>query len=78
MGGWFQRIFDKRQEETLSATVSSRRVECAWVVTFRTDCGGELELSVSEQQYRDLKEGTHVQLTRKGNVLLSFERKEET
>lgn len=73
MGGWFQRLFDKKyKEETLFATVLSRRVECTWVVTFRTECGEELELNVSEDQYRDLREGLTVQLTRKGNNLLSF------
>lgn len=55
----------------------SRRVDCSWVITFRTDYGEELELNVSEQHYRDLKEGTHVKLTRKGNILLSFERTEK-
>ena len=73
MGGWFQRLFDKKfKEETRFATVLSRRVECTWVVTFRTECGEELELNVSEDQYRDLREGLTVQLTRKGNTLLSF------
>lgn len=73
MGGWFQRLFEKKyKEETLFATVLSRRVECTWVVTFRTECGEELELNVSEDQYRDLREGLTVQLTRKGNNLLSF------
>ena len=73
MGGWFQRLFDKKcKEETRFATVLSRRVECTWVVTFRTECGEELELNVSEDQYRDLREGLSVQLTRKGNNLLSF------
>lgn len=73
MGGWFQRLFDRKyKEETLFATVLSRRVECTWVVTFRTDCGEELELNVSEDQYRDLREGLTVQLTWKGNNLLSF------
>ena len=73
MGGWFQRLFDRKyKEETLLATVISRRMECTWVVTFRTECGEELELNVSEDQYRDLREGLTVQLTRKGNNLLSF------
>ena len=73
MGGWFQRLFDRKyKEETRFATVLSRRVECTWVVTFRTECGEELELNVSEDQYRDLREGLTVQLTRKGNNLLSF------
>ncbi len=72
MGSWFQRLFDKRQEETFCATVLSRRVECGYVADFRTDCGQELTLNVSEDQYRDLKEGLRVQLTRKGNILLNF------
>lgn len=72
MGSWFQRLFDKRQEETFSATVLSRRMECSYVVVFRTDCGEELTLNVSENQYRDLKEGLRLELTRKGNVLLNF------
>jgi hypothetical protein len=72
LGSWFQQLFDKRQEITLNATVLSRRVECARVVVFRSDCGEELELNVSEDQYRDLKEGLQIQLTKKGNVLLSF------
>ena len=72
MGSWFQRLFDKRQEETFPATVLSRRTECSRVVVFRTDCGEELVLNVSEDQYRDLREGLRVQLTRKGNILLSY------
>ena len=72
MGSWFQRLFDKRQEETYDATVLSRRTECSRVVVFRTDCGQELTLNVSEDQYRDLKEGLAVRLTRKGNILLSY------
>ena len=76
MGSWFQRLFDKQQVQTLSGTVLSRRYECGWVVTFRTDCGEELALNVSEEQYRDLKEGMALQLTRKGNILLSFTPKE--
>lgn len=76
MGSWFQRLFDKQQEETLSATVLSRRCECGWVAVFRTDCGKELILNVSEEQYRDLKEGLRVQLTRKGNILIGFTPKE--
>ena len=73
MGGWFQRLYDRKyKEETLFATVLSRRVECTWVVTFRTECGEELELNVSEDQYRDLREGLSVHLTLKGNNLLSF------
>ena len=47
-------------------------MECSWIAVFRTDCGEELTLNVSEDQYRDLKEGLRVRLTRKGNVLLSF------
>ena len=76
MGSWFQRLFDKRQEETLSATVLTRRVECTWLAVFQTDCGQELTLNVSESQYRDLKEGLRVQLTRKGNVLIGITSKE--
>ena len=76
MGSWFQRLFDKRQEITLNATVLSRRVECTRVVVFRSDCGEELELNVSENQYRDLREGLAVTLTKKGNVLISFTPKE--
>ena len=76
MGSWFQQLFDKRQEITLNATVLSRRVECSHVVVFRSDCGEELELNVSEDQYRDLREGLAVTLTKKGNVLISFTPKE--
>ena len=76
MGSWFQRLFDKRQEETFCATVLSRRVECSWLVVFQTEYGEELTLNVSESQYRDLKEGLQVQLTKKGNILLSFTVKE--
>lgn len=76
MGSWFQRLFDKRQEVTLNATVLSRRVECTRVAVFRSDCGEELELNVSEDQYRDLREGLAVTLTKKGNVLISFTPKE--
>ena len=54
----------------------SRRVECSHVVVFRSDCGEELELNVSEDQYRDLREGLAVTLTKKGNVLISFTPKE--
>jgi hypothetical protein len=76
LGSWFQRLFDKQQTQTLSGIVLSRRYECGWVVTFRTDCGAELSLNVSEDQYRDLREGLSVQLTKKANVLISFNPKE--
>ena len=54
----------------------SRRVECTRVAVFRSDCGEELELNVSEDQYRDLREGLAVTLTKKGNVLITFTPKE--
>ena len=78
MGSWFQKWIDKKfpSEQTAAATVVSRRTECSYVVTFRLNCGSELELNVSEAQYRDLKEGTACSLTYKGNTLLHFEVKE--
>ena len=54
----------------------SRRVACSRVVAFRTECGDILELNVSEDQYRDLKEGLVCGLTWKGSNLLSFTEKE--
>lgn len=78
MGSWFQKWIDKKfpSEQTAAATVVSRRTECSYVVTFRLNCSSELELNVSEAQYRDLKEGTACSLTYKGNTLLRFEIKE--
>ena len=78
MGSWFQKWIDKKfpSEQTAIATVASRRTESSYVVTFRLNCGSELELNVSEEQYRDLKEGSVCSLTYKGNTLLRFERRE--
>ena len=42
------------------------------MVVFRTECAEEITLNVTEEHYRDLKEGLRVQLTRKGSILLSF------
>lgn len=76
MGSWFQKFWEKRlaKEKSGSGTVLSRRLECTWVVVFRLDSGKELELNVSEDQYRDLREGTRVELTLKGNDLISFQK----
>lgn len=78
MGSWFQKWIDKKFpcRQTASATVLSRRIECSFVAAFRLDSGEELDLNVSEEQYRDLKEGSICNLTYKGNTLLDFEVKE--
>ena len=78
MGSWFQKWIDRKfpGEQTITATVAARRVACSPVVIFRRDCGEALELNVSEEHYRDLKEGTVCRLTYKGNTLLHFEIKE--
>ena len=63
-------------EQTGTATVLSRRVECTWVVAFRLASGEELELNVSQDRYRDLREGTCWGLRWKGTELLDATEKE--
>ena len=78
-----KKLNENQAEETACGTVLSRRVDTcysleksdsswAYLVTFRLENGEEAELSTSEEDYGKLKEGTRVQLTRKGDQLLSF------
>lgn len=73
------------------ASIVSRRVEVGKVasfsygggaswnyfVTFRLNGGDEIELSVGEQEYRELKEGLSGQLCWQGTDFRSFETREE-
>ena len=70
-------------EETVGATVLSRRVDTCYnleksdsswgyFVTFRLENGTETELKVSEADYGKLKEGKTVTITYKGDELVSF------
>lgn len=70
-------------EETGRAMVISRRVDTCYslektdsswgyFVTFRMENDAELELKVSEEEYKQCKEGTSLFITWQGEHLLSF------
>ena len=77
MGSWFQKWVDKKlfREETASATVLGRWMDQSRVAAFRLESGKVLELNVSEEAYRDLRQGRTLQIYWKGNDLLRFEEK---
>ena len=70
-------------EQTGRATILSRRVDTcyqlaksdsswAYLVTFRLENGEEVQLNVSESDYKKMKEGTSLSITWKGDALTSF------
>lgn len=78
-----KKLKEEIPEETTRATVLSRRVDTcysleksdsswAYLVTFRLEDGTETELKTSEADYKKLKEGTSLSITRQGAALTSF------
>lgn len=70
-------------EQTSRATILSRRVDTcyrlaksdsswAYLVTFRLENGEEVQLNVSESDYKKMKDGTSLSITWKGDTLTSF------
>ena len=71
-------------EQTANATVLSRKVDTcysltksdsswAYLVRFRLESGEELELKVTEADYKKLKEGTSLSITWRGDTLTSLQ-----
>ena len=78
-----KKLKEEPTEQTVSATVVSRRVDTCYslektdsswgyYVTFRLENGEETELKTTAEDYPKLKEGTSLSITRKGDVLVSF------
>ena len=70
-------------EQTASATVLSRKVDTcyslsksdsswAYLVTFRLESGEEIQLHVTETDFKKLKEDTSLSITWQGENLISF------
>lgn len=78
-----KKLSQEEPEQTTSATVLSRRVDTcysltksdsswAYLVKFRLESGEEIELKATEEDYKKLKEGTALTLTRRGDTLVFF------
>lgn len=78
-----KKLQEELPEQTANAQVLSRRVDTcyslektdsswAYLVTFHMESGEEAELKVSENDYRQLKEGTRLSITWQGENLTSF------
>ena len=78
-----KKLKEEHPEQTASATVLSRKVDTcyaltksdsswAYVVTFRLESGEELQLNVTEADFKKLKEGTALSITWQGENLTSF------
>ena len=79
-----KKLKEQPPEQTARATVLSKKVDTcynleksdsswAYLVGFRLENGEELELRVSECDYKALKEDTQLQITWKGDCLVSFQ-----
>ena len=78
-----KKLKEKHPEQTASATVLSRKVDTcysltksdsswAYLVTFRLETEEELQLNVTEADFKKLKEGTTLSITWQGDALTSF------
>ena len=78
-----KKLKEEHPEQTASATVVSRKVDTcysltksdsswAYLVTFRLESGEEIQLNVSETEFKKLKEGTSLSIAWQGDKLLSF------
>ena len=78
-----KKLKEEHPEQTASATVVSRKVDTcysltksdsswAYLVTFQLESGEEIQLNVSETEFKKLKEGTSLSITWQGNKLVSF------
>ena len=78
-----KKLKEEHPEQTASATVLSRKVDTnysltksdsswAYLVTFRLDNGEEIQLHVTETDFKKLKEGTSLSVTWQGENLTSF------
>ena len=78
-----KKLKEEHPEQTASATVVSRKVDTcysltrsdsswAYLVTFRMESGEEIQLNVTEQDFKKLKEGINLTITWQGETLSSF------
>jgi hypothetical protein len=78
-----KKLNEEHPEQTASATVLSRKVDTcysltksdsswAYLVTFRLENGEEIQLNVTEIDFKKLKEGTSLSITWQGDKLISF------
>ena len=78
-----KKLKEEHPEQTASATVLSRKVDTcysltksdsswAYLVTFRLETEEELQLNVTEADFKKLKEGTSLSITWQGDTLTSF------
>ena len=78
-----KKLKEEHPEKTASATVLSRKVDTcyalaksdsswAYLVTFQLQSGEELQLNVTESDFKKLKEGTSLSITWQGDTLTSF------
>ena len=78
-----KKLKEEHPEMTASATVLSRKVDTcyaltksdsswAYLVTFRLESGEEIQLNVTESDYKKLKEDTSLSITWQGDKLISF------
>ncbi len=78
-----RKLKEEHPEQTASATVLSRKVDTcysltksdsswAYLVTFCLESGEEIQLNVTEADFKKLKEGTSLSITWQGDTLISF------
>lgn len=78
-----KKLQEKHPEQIASATVLSRKVDTcysltksdsswAYLVSFRLESGEEIQLTVTETDYKKLKEDTSLTITWQGETLVSF------
>ena len=78
-----KKLKEEHPEQTATATVLSRKVDTnysltksdsswAYLVAFRLESGEELQLKVTEADFKKLKEGTSLSITWQGENLTSF------
>ena len=78
-----KKLKEEHPEQTATATVLSRKVDTcyaltksdsswAYLVAFRLESDEELQLKVTEADFKKLKEGTSLSITWQGENLTSF------
>lgn len=83
-----RKLQEELPEETSRAVVLSRRVDTCYslektdsswgyFVKFRLENGEEAELKTAESDFKKLKEGASLSITRKGDILVSLTTKQE-
>ena len=78
-----KKLKEEHPEQTASAIVLARKVDTcyslsksdsswAYLTTFRLDSGEEIQLNVSETDFKKLKEGASLSITWQNQTLTSF------